>query len=122
MQNRGYTFGYREPEGYPMPKQNIEQLTDFGRRLATLRKQAGYTQVELAKELGVTQRMMSYYEGHSEYPPASLLPVLARVLGVSADELLGIKPLKKNRPPDSRLLRRLQQLEKLDPATKRQVM
>ena len=48
---------------------------------------------------------------------------MAKVLGVSADELLGIKPLKKNRrQPDSRLQRRLQQIEKLDPATKRQVM
>ena len=123
MQNRGYTLGHRDTGGHPpMPKQNIEQLTDFGRRLAKLRKQAGYTQVELAKDLGVTQRMISYYEGHSEYPPASLLPVMAKVLGVSADELLGIKPLKKNRQPDSRLLRRLQQVEKLDPATKRQVM
>lgn len=66
--------------------------------------------------------MISYYEGHSEYPPSSLLPVMAKVLGVSADELLGIKPLKKNRQPDSRLLRRLQQVEKLDPASKRQVL
>lgn len=123
MQNRGYTFGHRDNRGsLPMPKQNIEQLTDFGRRLAKLRKQASYTQVELAKELGVTQRMISYYEGHSEYPPSNLLPLMAKVLGVSADELLGIKPLKKNRQPDSRLLRRLQQVEKLDPASKRQVM
>lgn len=123
MQNRGYTFGHRDNWGrQPMPKQNIEQLTDFGRRLAKLRKQANYTQVELAKELGVTQRMISYYEGHSEYPPSNLLPTMAKALGVSADELLGIKPLKKNRQPDSRLLRRLQQVEKLDPATKRQVM
>lgn len=105
-----------------MPKQDITQLTDFGRRLAALRKQAGYTQVELAKELGVTQRMISYYEGHSEYPPASLLPKLAKLLTVSADELLGIKPLKKARQPDSRLQRRLQQIEKLNVTKKRQII
>ncbi len=123
MENRGYNFRHRDNwESQTMPKQNIEQLTDFGRRLANLRKKAGYTQVELANDLGVTQRMISYSEGHSEYPPSNLLPVMAKVLGVSADELLGIKPLKKNRLPDSRLLRRLQQIEKLDAATKRQVM
>ncbi|MFZ5843950.1 MAG: helix-turn-helix domain-containing protein [Pseudomonadota bacterium] len=105
-----------------MPKQIHEQLTEFGQRLAALRKQAGYTQTELAKELDVTQRMISYYEGHSEFPPASLLPRLAEVLGVSADELLGIKPLKKARAPDSRLLRRMQQIEKLDAGKKRQVL
>ncbi|MCP5207909.1 MAG: helix-turn-helix transcriptional regulator [Hahellaceae bacterium] len=37
-----------------MPKQNIEELTDFGKRLVSLRKKAGYTQVEIAEELGVT--------------------------------------------------------------------
>lgn len=105
-----------------MPKQNIEQLTDFGRRLADLRKKAGFTQVELANELGVSQRMISYYEGHSEYPPSNLLPIMARVLRVSSDELLGIKPIKKIKQPDSRLLRRMQQIDKLDPATKRQVI
>jgi transcriptional regulator with XRE-family HTH domain len=104
-----------------VPKQDIEQLTAFGKRLVALRKQAGYTQTELARELDVSQRMISHYEG-SEYPPAGILPRLAQLLGVSADELLGIKPLKKSRQPDSRLLRRMQQIEKLDAAKKRQVL
>ena len=105
-----------------MPKQNFEQLTDFGKRLAKLRKDAGYTQVELAKELEVTQRMVSYYEGHSEYPPSSLLPKLAKILGVTTDELLGLRPIKKTRQPDTRLLRRLQQIEKLGVDKKRQLL
>ncbi len=71
-----------------MPKQEIELLTDFGRRLTSLRKKAGYTQVELAKELDDTQRMIFYHEGQSEYPPAFRLHKLARLLNVSADELL----------------------------------
>jgi len=108
-------------ESITMPKQNIDDLTDFGRRLVMLRKVAGYTQVELAKELEVSQRMVSYYEGHSEYPPASLLPRLAEVLGVSADELLGIKPLKKTKKPDTRLQRRVQQIEKLPIKERRQL-
>lgn len=105
-----------------MPKQNIDELTEFGKRLSALRKQAGYTQTELAKELGISQRMISYYEAHTEHPPAGLLPSLARLLGVTSDELLGIAPLKKVRPPDSRLLRRMQQIEKLDASKKRQVL
>ncbi|WP_148861438.1 hypothetical protein [Marinobacter fonticola] len=47
---------------------------------------------------------------------------LAYALNVSTDELLGVKPVKKKAQPDSRMLRRLQQLEKLDPTTKRQVV
>jgi transcriptional regulator with XRE-family HTH domain len=123
MKNQGYNSGHRITlQDATMPKQNIEELTDFGKRLVRLRKEAGYTQVDLAKELGVSQRMISYYEGHSEYPPASVLPKLANVLNVSADELLGIQPVKKTRKPDSRLQRRMQQIEKMGSSEKRQIM
>lgn len=105
-----------------MPKQKFDELPDFGKRLVRLRKAAGYTQTELANELGVSQRMISYYEGHSEYPPSALLPPLAQLLGVSADELLGIRPLKKGKKPDTRLQRRFQQIEKMSPKEKRQIV
>ena len=105
-----------------MPKQNIEALTAFGKRLVKLRKVAGYTQTELAEELGITQRMVSYYEGQMEYPPSALLPKLAKLLGVTADELLGIQPLKKAKKPDTRLQRRFQQIEKLPTKDKRQMV
>ena len=105
-----------------MPKQDFEALTDFGKRLATLRKAAGYTQVELAKELDVTQRMISYYEGHSEYPPSALLPTMAKVLGVTTDELFGIEPVKKAKQADTRLQRRMLQIEKMPTKEKRQIM
>ena len=120
--NPSYTMRHLIHTHTKMPKQIIEELTDFGRRLVKLRKAAGYTQTELANELGVTQRMVSYYEGHSEYPPSAMLPKLADVLGVTADELLGIKPMKKTKKPDSRLQRRFQHIEKLPPKDKRQLM
>jgi len=104
-----------------MPKQIVEDLTDFGKRLVNLRKAAGYTQTELANELGVTQRMISYYEVHSEYPPSALLPELAQVLNVTADQLLGLKPMKKTKKPDTRLQRRVQQIEKLPTKDRRQL-
>jgi transcriptional regulator with XRE-family HTH domain len=37
-------------------------ITGFGERLATLRKAAGFTQTELANELGISQRMVAYCE------------------------------------------------------------
>ncbi|WP_295798706.1 helix-turn-helix transcriptional regulator [uncultured Microbulbifer sp.] len=97
-------------------------MADFGKRLAQLRKAAGYTQKELAEEIGATRRVIAYYETESEHPPANLLVDLAQALKVSTDELLGVKPVKKVSQPDSRLLRRMQQIEKLDAATKRQVI
>lgn len=105
-----------------MPAQNVERLTNFGKRLAALRKEAGYTQTELADELGVSQRMISHYEGQSEYPPAAVLPKLAQLLKVSADELLGIKPPQKTKQPDSRLLRRMQQIDKLSADKRKQIV
>lgn len=65
---------------------------------------------------------MSYYEGQTDPPPSVLLPKLAETLGVSVDELLGVKPIKPSRKPDSRMQRRLSQAEKLPPVAKRQVI
>jgi transcriptional regulator with XRE-family HTH domain len=67
----------------------------FGLRLAALRKQAGITQTALAAEIGVSQRMMNYYEGPTAHPPAALLPAIARALRVSVDALLGTETAKR---------------------------
>ena len=96
----------------------------FGERLASLRKAAGFTQVELAAELGVSQRMVAYYESPAATPPAHLLPQIATALGVSIDELFGrsVKRRLAKQEGDSRLRRRLLAIEKLDVAEKRQVL
>ncbi|MBI5577167.1 MAG: helix-turn-helix transcriptional regulator [Deltaproteobacteria bacterium] len=106
-----------------MSKRVNEKLIGFGARLAQLRKAAGYTQVELAAEIGVSQRNIAYYEGQTQHPPTAILPELARALGVTADDLLGVTPIKRAaRPANTRLLRRLQQIEKLDTREKRQIL
>ena len=121
MQIEPYTFGHSLSSfGTDMPKAKA-RTTDLGARLTALRKAAGYTQMELAAELGTTQRMIAYYESRAEKAPAALLPKMAAALGVSADELLGIKPLKKGKKPDTQLQRRLQRIEKLDPKARRQI-
>lgn len=97
----------------------------FGERLAELRKAAGFTQVELAAELGVSQRMVAYYESPQATPPAHLLPQIATALGVSIDALYGRvarRRLVKQGDGDSRLRRRLLAIEKLDAGEKRQVL
>jgi transcriptional regulator with XRE-family HTH domain len=122
MQIQPYPDGHLLPQMHcPMPRSKT-QSTDFGTRLTALRKAAGYTQVELAAALGTTQRMITYYETRAEKAPAALLPELAQVLGVSADELLGIKPMKRTKKPDTRLQRRIQQIEQLDAREKRQIL
>lgn len=106
-----------------MAKQKNPEVVGFGARLKALRKTAGFTQDELAAEIGVSRRMIAYYEGETEYPPTALLPRLAQALKISADELLGIAPIRKTaKPGNIRLQRRLQQIEALEPAEKRQVL
>ena len=36
---------------------------DFGKRLASLRKELGLTQTELGEKVGVSCRVIAYYEG-----------------------------------------------------------
>ncbi|MCP4043261.1 MAG: helix-turn-helix transcriptional regulator [Gammaproteobacteria bacterium] len=105
-----------------MSKQINQQLAHFGKRLAALRKAAGYTQQQLADEIGATRRQIAYYEAESQHPPANLLVDLARALNTSTDELLGLKAAKKIRPPDNRLQRRMQQIEKMGAKEKRQII
>lgn len=95
----------------------------FGSRLATLRKQAGLSQTALAQEIGISQRMMAYYEGPSAFPPATLLPAIARVLGVSVEALLGTETAKrKTKAVDTRMQHRLQQIASLPTEKRRQIM
>jgi transcriptional regulator with XRE-family HTH domain len=107
-----------------MPKTRKEGSgPSFGARLAELRKAAGFTQQELAEELNVSRRMIAYYEVQSDYPPAHLLPAIARTLQLTTDELLGLGAVKRTaRAKDTRLQRRLQQIEKLDAVERRQIL
>lgn len=107
-----------------MPRRIRREPADgFGARLAALRKQAGITQTALAAEIGVSQRMMAYYEGPSANPPANLLPAIASALGVSVEALLGTETAKrKTKAVDTRMQRRLQQIASLPPEERRQIL
>ncbi|WP_349276141.1 MULTISPECIES: helix-turn-helix transcriptional regulator [unclassified Pseudoalteromonas] len=104
-----------------MAKNTNPQFADFGKRLAQLRKAAGYTQQELADEINSTRRVIAYYETESDQPPANILADLARALGSSTDALLG---LTEQQTPklSSRLERRLKKMETLTPKAKRQLV
>lgn len=86
----------------------------FGRRLARLRKAKGYSQAELGEAIGISQRMVAYYEGQTDRPPAQLLLPIARTLRISLDELLGLRDAKDApAPKNTRLLRKLRLVEEL---------
>lgn len=117
----------RSPTGTAaMPKHADPQIQGFGERLAQLRKAAGYTQQQLADEIGASRRQVAYYEGESEHPPAGLLIALAQALNVTTDELLGVRigRSKKAATPavSTRLERRLKMIERMPPKPKQQLL
>lgn len=59
-----------------------------GKLIAALRKGQGLTQQQLADKLNLSNKTISKWESGSGSPDISNLPVLAKVLGVSVDELL----------------------------------
>lgn len=124
-QNHPYTLEPSTLTGInTMAKKSLRNTHDFGKQLARLRKEAGYTQHELADEIGATRRMIAYYEAESEHPPTAILTDLAKTLKVSTDQLLGLQAIHsaKSKQPDSRLLRRLQQIDKLSAAKRKQII
>lgn len=62
---------------------------ELGARIAELRKTQEITQNQMAEALGVSQQTVNSYEVARRRVPASALPALARLLGVSLDTLLG---------------------------------
>jgi len=85
-----------------------------GRRLARLRRERGLTQVELAERLVVSQSMISEYESGRLRLHGDLIIELARMLKVTADELLGLEPVRQPTGVESRrIMRRVRQIEGL---------
>jgi hypothetical protein len=57
------------------------------------------SKTRLRQTAGYSQRMISYYEKETDYPPTHLLPLLAKTLAVSADLLLGLETVNVTGPP-----------------------
>lgn len=95
----------------------------FAQRLTRLRKARGFSQTELGELVGISQRMMAHYEGRAVRVPADLLARLASALNVPMEELMGLSPTRdKPAPANSRLWRKLRQIEKLPPGDRRAVL
>lgn len=96
----------------------------LGQRIATLRKEQGITQVQLAETLGIAQQTLAHYEVGRLRVAAGTLPALARALSVPVEELLGEQSttLKGKRGPAPKLQQQLEQIAQLPKAKQRFVM
>lgn len=85
-----------------------------GQRLARIRRERGFTQVEIAEKTGLVQTLVSDYERGKLRLNADMILRFATALDVSTDDLLqpasGPKPARK---PSRRVLQRLERIEAL---------
>ncbi|WMT29961.1 helix-turn-helix transcriptional regulator [Bacillus aerius] len=71
----------------------------LGKRITSLRKQAGLTQEELAKKLNVSRSALSQYELGTRDPNYELLIKIANFFEVTTDYLLTGKELNSSSNP-----------------------
>lgn len=67
----------------------------IGKTIATLRKSKGWTQVELAEKLNVSDKAVSKWESEAGLPEISQLPAMATLFGVTIDYLMTGKTPEK---------------------------
>jgi transcriptional regulator with XRE-family HTH domain len=94
----------------------------LGARIADLRKTQGITQVQFAESLNVSQQTVNAYEVGRRRMPVSLLPLVARTLGVSVEALIGEKTPPAKRGPTPKLQQQVERLSRLPQAKQRVVM
>lgn len=72
----------------------------LGMTIAALRRERGMTQLELAEQMGVTDKAVSKWERDLSCPDINSLPKLALLFGVSVDELMQIR--SESRQPEKK--------------------
>ena len=69
---------------------------EIGTKIKDLRKRKGLTQEQLAAGLSISFQSVSKWETGVTLPDLSMIPGLTRLLGVTADELLGLTDAETN--------------------------
>jgi transcriptional regulator with XRE-family HTH domain len=103
-----------------MSRARVPSKCFFGEKLRQCRVRAGLDQTDLGKKVGLSRRVISYYETYAPAAPAGdLVLKFAKVFRVSTDSLLDPDPDKmemldkKELPSDMRQLRRLLRIRAL---------
>lgn len=99
----------------------------IGMNIRKLRKASGLTQVELAKKLNATQKVVTSYENNQRTPTLEKLEKMSEIFGVSLDEIVGKKELAvrdevKHLHGNSRTAKIQELYEKLPPAEQRSIL
>ena len=71
-------------------------MSEFAKNLRKYRKQKGYTQVELGKELNYGYTAIANYESGRNEPSFDDLISLCHILGTTPNDLIGFSPLEED--------------------------
>jgi transcriptional regulator with XRE-family HTH domain len=86
----------------------------MGERIRRIRKERGFTQIELAERIGLIQSLVCDYEKDRLRLSAEMAIRFALALEISVDELLCPKNIKTvSKQPSRKVLRRLESIESL---------
>ena len=89
---------------------------ELGLLIAQSRKNLNMTQGQLAEQLGISQQHMASFEKGIRKVPASMLPALAQLFGITVDELVGLQNPATKRGPMPKLQRQIEQVGRLPKA------
>ena len=110
------------PNGTHMNSHDEQFFKSLGSRISSARKAQNLTQQQVAEQLGIAQQTYAHYEVGRVRFPASTLPVLAHVLGLTTEELLGQTAKSRAKPgPTPKLQQLLERLHQL-PKTKQRIV
>lgn len=89
----------------------------LGQRVARIRRERGFTQVDLAEKIGLMQNIVSAIERDRLKLSAEMAVRFAGALEVGLDELLqpAANAVRNRHRPSRKVLRRLEQIESLPP-------
>jgi len=119
------------PYTFPMPQKPKSELKplpfnpqeSLGLRLARIRKERALTQAQLAEKIGIDKTLVSDYEREKIRMYDDLVLRFAIALGVSTDELLGLKDYNSEAPSVSlRLMKRLAVIDTFPEAKKKHIL
>ena len=93
----------------------------FGNRLLNLRKERGWSQPELGKQIGTSGAIIGRYERGEITPSIEVAKKLADAFGVTLDFLVGDKDVP-NILHDQTMLARWQEIDALEPTERERIL
>ena len=100
-----------QPRKQPLPTL-VSSSSSIRSRLSGIRKARGLTQVQVALQIGIPQNSVSDYETGRLHLSDDMIIRFAKVLGTSADAILGLDGSEVE-TPSLKLVKRLKKIEQL---------